>query len=101
VHLADPSGRIAVRGPCSNWGESSAWANDSIANKNLVLNRIAEAEMLIGIIVDPEFREEDKHFACIWSLAERLNAVVFSGEAMLNAQGARLLNQAGETDVLL
>ncbi len=73
----------------------------AVANRSFVLNRVADAEMLIGVIVEPEFREEDKHFDCVWSLAERLNAIVFSGQAMLNAQGAGLLTQTGETDIVL
>lgn len=71
------------------------------ANKQFVLSRVVNAEMLIGVIAEPAFIEKDKHFDCIWTLADRLDAIVFSGEAMLDAQGVRLLSQTGEADFIL
>jgi hypothetical protein len=65
----------------------------------LVLDKIANAQMLIGVVGEPEFIEEDGHFDCIWSISEELHAVVFSGEAMLDCTGRRLLSESGDYDV--
>ncbi len=73
------------------------------ANKNqrFVLECIANAKMLIGVVAEPAFSEDDWHFNCIWPIAEHLNAIVFSGEAMLNAKGERLLDKIGEADITI
>jgi hypothetical protein len=64
---------------------------DAGADRALVLQRIANAKMLIGVVGEPEFLEEEGHFEQIWRTAERLDALVFSGDAMLNGRGELLL----------
>jgi hypothetical protein len=70
---------------------------DATGSKEFVLKRIADAEMFIGVVAN-DLREEGS-LDCIWAVAECLNAIVFSGEAMLNARGERLLDQTGMSDV--
>ncbi len=74
-------------------------ATSANANKQVVLHRISKVGMFIGIVGEPQFAEDEGHFDSIWSAAEKLDALVFTGEAILNAKGEKLLDQSGAFDV--
>jgi hypothetical protein len=67
--------------------------------KRKVLSTISRANMLIGVTADPAFAEEDGHYDCIFEIAKRIDGVIFTGSAMLNAQGKKLLDIDGESDM--
>jgi hypothetical protein len=69
------------------------------ANKQFVLDRILDAGMMIGVVGDPEFIEADGHFDTIWSASEKLDALVFTGSAMLNGKGETLLDEDGTFEI--
>jgi hypothetical protein len=64
-------------------------------NKNLVLQAVENTEMFIGVVAEPEFNEDEGHFTCIFSVARKLKALVFGGEAMQDAEGRKLLGSDG------
>jgi len=63
--------------------------------KKIVLKAIENTEMFIGIIADPEFIDEEGHFAYLFTVARKLNALIFTGEAMQDANGRSLLGSDG------
>jgi hypothetical protein len=69
------------------------------ANKDLVLSRVKGAEMMIGVVAEPEFRDIDIRLECLWRIVEKLDAIIFNGEAMLNLRGERIMTRSGEHDV--
>jgi hypothetical protein len=71
------------------------------ANKREVLRRVETAQMMIGVVTDPELSETDARLDCLWRLAEAVDGVLFNGDAMLNLQGERILSRSGEHDILM
>jgi hypothetical protein len=63
--------------------------------KELVLAKIANSEMFIGVVAEPEFSDLEGHFTCLFALARKLNALIFTGQAMQDADGCRLLGTDG------
>jgi hypothetical protein len=74
---------------------------DAQGNKRYVLDRVGNAELMIGVVADPECSETDPRLDCLWAVTEALDAVVFNGDAMLNLEGNRILSRNGEHDVLM
>jgi hypothetical protein len=71
----------------------------AMSNKNVVLSRVENAKMMIGVIAEPEFSESDLRPDCLWRIAEQLDAVIFNGQAMLNLNGERIMAKDGQYDV--
>ena len=77
------------------WSFFDAIDTKGNSKKDLVLQAVEHTEMFIGIVAEPEFNDVDGHFACIFSVARKLNALVFGGEAMQDAEGRKLLGSDG------
>jgi hypothetical protein len=71
------------------------------SNKRYVLSRIADVQMMIGVVAEPQFLEDDSRFDILWGVAEWNSALIFNGEAILDLQGRRILDCNGEFDVLV
>jgi len=74
---------------------------DILSNQDYVLSRIANVEMMIGVVADPEFTIEDSRLDTLWKIAECVDAVVFNGNAILDAHGKRILDNSGHFDVVV
>src|SRR5262249_1730925 len=70
-----------------------------VDNKERLLESIANAQMLIGFVADPVFSENDSRLDCLWTISEKLDALIFNGEAMLNSKGERVMTEDGHYDV--
>lgn len=74
---------------------------DMVPNQDYVLSRIADAEMLIGVVADPEFVMGDSRLDILWKIAECMDSVIFNGDAILNLHGQRILDHHGDFDVVV
>jgi hypothetical protein len=61
--------------------------------KSMVLEAIANTRMFIGVVAEPELNEGGEHLTCILAIARQLDALLFDGKAMHDAQGRRLLRR--------
>ena len=73
-------------------------ATNGKEQKKRVLEGIENAEMFLGIVADPEFSDDEEHFICLFAVARKLNALVFTGEAMQDADGRKLLGNDGSVE---
>jgi hypothetical protein len=64
-----------------------------------IVAHINNATLMIVVVAEPEFSEQDLHPEFIYSLAQTLNGMVFDGDAMHDDEGEILLDQRGESDV--
>ena len=71
----------------------------AVSNKNFVLSRVENAKMMIGVVAEPEFLESDPRLDCLWKIAEKLDAVIFNGQAMLNLEGENIIMKDGQHDI--
>jgi hypothetical protein len=67
-------------------------------NKGYILKNIGETKLAIGVVGDPQFSEEDGHFDCILAVAEKIEGIIFNGEAMLDFKGDMILSKYGTFD---
>ena len=74
---------------------------DMVSNKDYVLSRIADVEMMIGVVADPAFAKEDSRLDIVWKIAECMDAVIFNGDAILDLQGQRILDVKGNFDIVV
>jgi hypothetical protein len=74
---------------------------DLESNQKFVLNRIANVEMMIGVVADPEFADDDGRLDILWRIAECMDALIFNGDAILDLQGQQILDQNGKFDVVV
>jgi hypothetical protein len=74
---------------------------DVVSNKDYVLSRIADVEMMIGVVADPKFAKADSRLDILWKIADCMDAVIFNGDAILDLQGQRILDHKGEFDVIV
>jgi hypothetical protein len=74
---------------------------DVVSNQRYVLSRIASVQMMIGVVADPEFAEDDSRWDILWRIAERMGALIFNGDAILDLQGQRILDHDGKFDVVV
>jgi hypothetical protein len=72
-----------------------------VSNQNYVLSRIADVEMMIGVVADPKFAKADSRLDILWKIADCMDAVIFNGDAILDLQGQRILDHKGEFDVIV
>ena len=64
-------------------------------------DRILSAKLMIGVVAEPGFVDGDGHYTCIFSIAQELDGMVFTGDRMLDAYGRLLLSRSGESEVSL
>jgi hypothetical protein len=57
--------------------------------------------MMIGVVADPEFSENDSRLDILWHIAECMDALIFNGDAILDSQGQRILDHTGNFDVVV
>jgi hypothetical protein len=69
------------------------------AIKKDVLNRVTNMALAIGVVAEPVFVEEDRHYDCIFGIAAALNAIVWTGSGVINAEGKMLLDGEGSCEV--
>lgn len=67
-------------------------------NKEHILQNVGETKLAIGVVADPEFSEEDGHFDFIFAVAEKIDGMIFNGEAMLDPKGDMILSKDGSFD---
>ena len=71
------------------------------SNQSNVLAHIANAKMLIGIVAEPDFVEDDDRLDSLWTIAESVNGLIFNGDSMLDLRGQRILSRNGDYDVVV
>jgi hypothetical protein len=64
-----------------------------------LLERIESFALAIGVVAEPGFVEDSGHFDCIFGLAEALDAVIWNGNGILNAEGSMILDGEGNSEV--
>ena len=69
------------------------------ATQRDVLNQVANMAMAIGVVAEPEFVEEARHYDCIFGIATALNAIIWTGSGVINADGKMILDGDGNSDV--
>jgi hypothetical protein len=69
------------------------------AIKKDVLDRVANMGLAIGIVAEPEFVREARHHDCIFGIAAALNAIIWTGNGVLNADGKMLLDGESNSEV--
>lgn len=67
--------------------------------KDDVLDRVANMALAIGVVAEPVFVEEARHYDCIFGLTAALNAIIWTGSGVINGQGKMLLDGEGNSEV--
>jgi hypothetical protein len=67
--------------------------------KSDLLERVENFALAIGVVAEPSFVEDSGHFDCIFGLADALNAVVWNGSGLLDAEGNMILDGEGLSEV--
>lgn len=65
-------------------------------NKDAVLMAVSSCAIAVGVVAEPELDESEGHKAFVLDAARILDGVIFSGSAMLDANGAVLLEVQAE-----
>jgi hypothetical protein len=55
--------------------------------------------LAIGVVAEPEFVEEARHYDFIFGIASALNAIIWTGSGVIDAQGKLLLDAEGNCEV--
>lgn len=71
---------------------------DATHNKERIIKLVESSVWVIGIMVEPEFKEEAGHFECIFKIAELLDGLIFNGIGMIDKNGLMILDKDGEYD---
>jgi hypothetical protein len=69
------------------------------AVKRDVLHRVANLALAIGVVAEPEFMETARHYACIFATADALDAIIWTGNGVIDADGKLLLDAEGNCEV--
>lgn len=69
------------------------------AIKKDVLERVANLALAIGVVAEPAFVDEARHYDCIFGIADALNAIIWTGCGVINAEGKLLLDGEGSSEV--
>jgi hypothetical protein len=64
-----------------------------------LLERIENFALAIGVVAEPRFVEDSGHFDCIFGLADALDAVIWNGSGILDAEGRMILDGEGNSEV--
>jgi hypothetical protein len=67
--------------------------------KSDLLERIDGSALAIGVVAEPGFVEDSGHYDCIFGLAGALDAVIWTGNGIIDAQGQMILDGDGESEV--
>jgi hypothetical protein len=67
--------------------------------KSDLLERIDGFALAVGVVAEPGFVEEAGHYDCIFGLAGALKAVIWTGNGIIDAEGAMILDRDGESEV--
>jgi hypothetical protein len=55
--------------------------------------------LAIGVVAEPELSEKAGHYDCIFGIAAALDAIIWTGSGVINADGKMILDGAGNTEV--
>jgi hypothetical protein len=64
-----------------------------------VLRRVGGMVLGVGVVAEPGFAEAAGHYDCLYGLAAALEAVIWTGDRVLNAEGRLLLDRAGNSEI--
>jgi hypothetical protein len=64
-----------------------------------VLERVDQFVLAIGVVGEPGFDEEAGHYECIFGLAGALDAIVWNGNGVVDAEGNMILDSEGNSEV--
>lgn len=67
------------------------------SKQEAVLRAIGSSTIVVGVVADPAFVEEEGHFECVLDVARILDGLIFNGTAMLDSEGNLLLDQEGRS----
>lgn len=67
--------------------------------KKDILDRVLNIALAIGVVAEPAFVDEDRHYDCIFGIAADMNAIIWTGSGVINADGKMLLDGEGKSDV--
>lgn len=70
------------------------------ATKKDVIDRVTNMALAIGVVAEPVFVEEARHYDCIFGIAAALNAIVWTGSGVINSEGNMLLDGEGNCEVV-
>ncbi len=62
------------------------------AIKKDVLDRVLNMALAIGVVAEPAFVEDARHYDCIFGIAADMNAIIWTGSGVINAEGKMLLD---------
>lgn len=85
-----------VRHGMSTYFEDAETEHEEV--KAEVIRRIEAMALALGVVAEPAFDEDAGHFEAIFGLAETLNALIWNGSGVLNAEGELVLNGDGESE---
>jgi hypothetical protein len=68
------------------------------ATRQFIIDAAMHAPLLIGVVGEPEFSDEDGHLDLIHLTAVWLHALIYTGSALLNPTGHLLLNAVGASE---
>lgn len=69
------------------------------AGTKAAVDHILATQATIGFTALPDFSEDSGHFDCVFALAEELDALVWNGSALLNADGEIVIDGGGGSEV--
>ena len=64
-----------------------------------VLERVENFALAIGVVAEPGFDDEAGHYECIFGLAAELDAIIWNGNGVLDAEGSMILDADGNSEV--
>lgn len=64
-----------------------------------VLSRVENMAMAIGVVAEPEFVAEERHYDYIFGVAAALDAIIWTGNGVINADGKLILDEDGDSEV--
>ena len=67
----------------------------SAKTKKDVIHRVENVALAIGVVAEPVFVEEARHYDCVFAIAAALNAIIWTGSGVINAEGKMLLDGGG------
>jgi hypothetical protein len=76
----------------------SGVVTDDPARKEALIRSVSRCKMLVGVVADPAFSEDEGDFALISSITDELGGMIFNGSGMLDADGRTLLDADGTYD---
>lgn len=71
----------------------------AVAIKQEVLDRIEHVALAIGVVAEPEFNESDGHYDYLFGIAKTLEAVIWTGSGVINAEGKMILDGDGISEL--